>query len=165
LVLRSDSTIISIPRLHAITLKGRHMKAPFLPIAPFLVGFAAPALACNPIQPENFSAFFDGFSSDKAFAVSRTIYPSARIRYEYGVEDGKQQITEIRRTVSKKEDMKYPPIGVYTRSMGLEPKPREVSRTQAVIALSAPENSGLLTYHFTLKQGCWFLQEIQQHLL
>jgi hypothetical protein len=46
------------------------------------------------------------------------IYPSARIRYEYGVEDGKQQITEPRRMVSKKEDMKYPPIGVYTRSMG-----------------------------------------------
>jgi hypothetical protein len=42
------------------------MKAPFPPLAPFLVGFAAPALACDPVQPENFSAFFDGFSSDKA---------------------------------------------------------------------------------------------------
>lgn len=141
------------------------MKASFLPQASLLIGLTAPAFACDSSRPEDFSTFFAGFSNDKAFAVSRTIYPSARIRYEYGMEDGKQQITEIRRVVTKKEDMKYPAIGAYTQSMGLELKPKEVSRAQAVIELVQPESSSLLTYHFALKQGCWFLQEIQQHLL
>lgn len=141
------------------------MKASFLLLAVFLSGQAASALACDANRPENFSAFFASFSADKTFAVSRTIYPSARIRYEYGMEDGKQQITESRRTVSKKEDMKYPSIGAYTQSMGLALKPREVLQTQAVVELVQPGTGGLLTYHFSLKQGCWFLQEIQQHLL
>ena len=141
------------------------MKASSLPLASLIVGLSDPALACNANRPEDFSTFFAAFSADKAFAVSRTIYPSSRIRYEYGMEDGKQQITEIRRTVTKKEDMKYPAIGAYTQSMGLELRPKEVSRTQAVIELVQPETSSLLTYHFALRQGCWLLQEIQQHLL
>lgn len=138
-----------------------------------LPGFAAvlpivlsgPVLACDSKQPEDFSTFFTKFSGDKAFATSRTIYPSTRTRYEYRMEDGKQQITERRRKVAKRDDANYPSLGEYMQSIGLESKPQEVSGKEAVVELFKPGTRGLLTYHFSLTRGCWFLREIQNHSL
>ncbi|MDB5770672.1 MAG: hypothetical protein JWM42_1046, partial [Burkholderia sp.] len=36
---------------------------------------SAPAFACDPKLPEDFTAFFAKFSDDKDFALSRTVYP------------------------------------------------------------------------------------------
>jgi hypothetical protein len=130
-----------------------------------LITLSAPAFACDPKQPEDFSRFFSTFSSDKAFAISRTIYPSIRTRYEYRLEEGKQQITERRQKVAKQDDAKYPPLDEYMKSIGLEPKPQEVSAKETVVELSKPGSSGLLTYHFSLMRGCWYLREIQNHSL
>ena len=69
-----------------------------------VAGLPVAAIACDAQRPENFSSFFDHFSSDKNFAFSRTIYPSTRVRLEYGMEGGKQQITEQRRTVTALRD-------------------------------------------------------------
>jgi hypothetical protein len=130
-----------------------------------LIALSVPALACDLKQPENFSSFFSNFSSDKAFAVSRTIYPFVTTRYEYRLEDGKQQITERRRKVAKQDDAKFPPLDEYMKSIGLRSKPQEILGKEAVVELFKPGSSGLLTYHFSLTRGCWYLREIQNHSL
>jgi hypothetical protein len=130
-----------------------------------LIGMSTSVLACDPRQPEDFSAFFASFSGDKAFAVDRTIYPSLRVRYEYGIEEGKQQITEVKVRVSKQEDRKYPALGETMKSVGLESTAKEVSRTETVVEVFKPGTNGLVTYHFSLRRGCWFLREIQNHAL
>jgi hypothetical protein len=127
--------------------------------------FFAQAIACDPKHPEEFPEFFASFLEDKSFAVSRTIYPSAVVRYEYRIEDGKQQITESRKKMNRDEDMRYPGLGEYMKSIGLEHRPQELSANEAVVEISKSGNSGLLTYHFSLNRGCWFLREIQNHSL
>jgi hypothetical protein len=125
----------------------------------------SPAFACDQKQREDFTTFFTRFSDDKAFALSRTIYPSTRTRYEYRMEDGKQQITERQRKVAKQDDARYPPLGEYMKSIGLQSKPQEISGNEAVVEVFRPGAHGLLTYHFSLTRGCWFLREIQNHSL
>lgn len=127
--------------------------------------FSIQAIACDPRRPEEFSGFFASFLEDKSFAVSRTIYPSAVVRYEYRIEDGKQQITESRRKMTRDEDMRYPGLGEYIRSIGLEARPQEISTNEAIVEMTQAGKSGLLTYHFFLNRGCWFLREIQNHSL
>jgi hypothetical protein len=126
---------------------------------------SAPAFACDPKHPEDFTAFFTKFSDDKDFALSRTVYPSVRTRFEYRMEDGKQQITERQRKVARQDDARFPALGEYMKSIGLESKPQEVSKNEAVVEVSKPGIRGLATYHFSLARGCWFLREVQNHSL
>ncbi|WP_019140007.1 hypothetical protein [Noviherbaspirillum massiliense] len=132
-------------------------------LASILLGISLSTFACDPHRPEDFSAFFKNFSADKAFATSRTLYPSTRVLYQYSLEDGKQQITETRRKVTKQEDMKYLPLQEYVNSYGLTLTPLEVTPTRAVIEASS--TGWQMDYHFSLSQGCWFLEEIWQHML
>lgn len=128
-----------------------------------LVSLSTSVLACDPKQSEDFSAFFARFSDNKAFAVSRTDYPSGRIQYDYAMEDGKQQITELRRKVTRQEDMKYLPLGQYMTYLGLESRSQQVSAAAWIVEVFKPGADGLLAYHFALRRGCWFLREIQSH--
>jgi hypothetical protein len=130
-----------------------------------LIGLCAQAFACGPNEPEDFSGFFTKFADNKTFAMARTVYPVVTVNYEYGIEDGKQQITEVRRHTAKQDDMKYPPLADFLTSMGLESRHQDVSRTGAVVEVFKPGSNGLLTYHFALAGGCWFLREIQNHRL
>jgi hypothetical protein len=134
-------------------------------VAASLIGLSASALACDAKQPEDFSAFFTRFSDNKAFAVSRTDYPSGRVQYDYGMEEGKQQITESRRRVTKQEDMKYLALGHYMKYLGLESRQQQVSQSAWIVEVFKPGTDGMLAYHFTLRRGCWFLREIQSHSL
>jgi hypothetical protein len=134
-------------------------------IAAWFMLFSAQALACDPKRAEEFSDFFASFLEDKSFAVSRTTYPSAIVRYEYRIEDGKQQITESRRKMSREDDMRFPGLGEYMKSIGLEARVQEISTNEAVMEIFKTGNTGLLTYHFSLNRGCWFLREIQNHSL
>lgn len=128
-----------------------------------LSGFSLHAHACSVAQPEEFPAFFSRFSSSKEFALSRTLYPSPRVRYDYRVEDGKQEITETRRKASRQEDLKYLPLKEHVSAFGLKLAPPEVSQKTAVAHVSS--DAWQMSYHFALSQGCWFLQEIQQHVM
>jgi hypothetical protein len=121
--------------------------------------------ACNAKQTEDFATFFNRFSDDKSFALSRTIYPSPRTWYEYRIEDGKQQITELQRKVAKQDDAKYPPLGEYIKSIGLVSKQQEISGNEAIVEIFKPGTQGVIAYHFALARGCWFLREIQNHSL
>jgi hypothetical protein len=133
--------------------------------AVFMIAMPGQVHACDSTHPENFTTFFTRFSGDKAFALSRTIYPSTRTHYEYRMEDGKQQITERQRKVAKRDDANYPPLGEYIKSIGLESKAQVLSADEAIVEIFKPHTSGLLTYHFSLTRGCWFLREIQNHSL
>lgn len=126
---------------------------------------SASVFACDSAHPEDFSGFFARFAKDKAFAVKRTLYPSLRTRYEYGLENGKQQITETHLKVSKQEDMRYPALGEYLMSVGLEPAPKQVSGTEALVEITQPGAAWLVTYYFSARRGCWFLREIRNHAL
>jgi hypothetical protein len=130
-----------------------------------LIVLASPVLACDAKHPEDFTSFFTKYSDDKEFALSRTIYPSLRTRYEYRIEDGKQQITERQRKVARQDDAKFPPLGEYMKSIGLESRPQQITKNEATVELSKPGSQGLLTYHFSLTRGCWFLREVQNHSL
>jgi hypothetical protein len=130
-----------------------------------LAASAVSAQACSARQPEALPAFFETFINDKDFAISRTIYPSARVRFQYGMENGKQEIIETRRTASRRDDMKYPALGDYIRTTGIESELQQKTPTSAVARLSRPGTSTLVTYHFLLANGCWFLREIQDHAL
>ena len=125
----------------------------------------ASLLACDAKRPEPLAGFFEQFLNDKRFAVSRTLYPAQRVHYRYGLQDGKQEITESRRSMIKLEDAKYPPLGDYIRSMGFAPALRQTSPTNGVARLSRTDGGWLLDYQFSLKDGCWYLREIQHHAL
>jgi hypothetical protein len=130
-----------------------------------LMALASPVLACDTKHSENFTSFFTKFSENKEFALGRTVYPSIRTRYEYRIEDGKQQITERQRKVARQDDAKYPPLGEYMKSIGLQSKAEQISGNEAVVELFKPGSRNLLTYHFSLTRGCWFLREVQNHSL
>ncbi|RJF97264.1 hypothetical protein [Noviherbaspirillum saxi] len=122
-------------------------------------------LACEARQPENFSGFFNRFAEDKNFAASRTVYPSLRIRYDYGLEGGKQQITESRRTVSRQGDVASQTMGHFIQTNQLEYTTSGISKDKVVVDVLKPGRDWVLSYHFLSKGGCWFLREIQYHAL
>jgi hypothetical protein len=51
------------------------------------------------------------------------------------------------------------------KSIGLESRPQQITKNEATVELSKPGSQGLLTYHFSLTRGCWFLREVQNHSL
>jgi hypothetical protein len=130
-----------------------------------LAGLPLAAFACDAQRPENFSSFFSHFSNDKNFAFSRTIYPSTRVRLEYGIEGGKQQITEQRRTVTRQGDAASSALGDYIKANQLEFTVDESAKGKTVVDVFKPDRDWVLSYHFMSKNGCWFLREIQYHAL
>ena len=130
-----------------------------------LIGTPLAASACDALRPENFSNFFDHFSNDKNFAFSRIIYPSTRVRLEYSIENGKQQITEQRRRVTRQGDAASSALGDYIKANQLEFTVDDSTKGKAVVDVFKPDRDWILSYHFMSKNGCWFLREIQYHAL
>lgn len=139
------------------------MNARYVLMTCILAMSTASAIACGPQQPEDFSVFFKNFTSNKNFSMDRTIYPSMRIRYEYRLDSGKQEITETHRKVTRQEDRKYLALQEYVATNRLTIGRPEVTQNDAEVEISSPDWQ--LNYHFALRQGCWFLHEIQQHVM
>jgi hypothetical protein len=67
--------------------------------------------------------------------------------------------------MTRQEDMKYPALGEIMKSAGLDSAPKQVSGTETLVEIVKPGSAGLVMYHFTLRRGCWFLREVQNHRL
>jgi len=150
---------------NAATGDNMHIRTAIAAVLLTVAGWPLAAFACDAHRPEEFSSFFSHFSTDRDFAFNRTIYPSARVRLEYGIEGGKQQIIERRRTVTRQGDAASPALGDYIKSNQLEFTVVSIESGKTVVDIFKPDLDWVLSYQFVSKNGCWFLREIQYHAL
>ncbi|OAM53071.1 hypothetical protein A7981_06525 [Methylovorus sp. MM2] len=125
------------------------------------------AAECSASHQEVFADFFNRFSSEKKFAVSRTIYPLRVLLLEFGLndklEDDYSSSFKLKLT-SKAEDSKYPSLGNYMNDNGLVAETNIKTRTTEVHVFK-PDTDWSVMYRFLMKKHCWYLHEIEDDSL
>lgn len=120
---------------------------------------------CKSITAENFQDFIDEFAASKPLAMSRTIYPTYTLRHEVGVENGKEIVSAVKTTVSKTKDESTPTIKQILVKNQMAMNVKDLRKKQATVEIFKPDTDWLLTYHFVVRQGCWYLHHIEDHSL
>jgi len=124
----------------------------------------AQAEKCNSPTDENFLTFFHHFTSDKSFAIGRTLYPLKVRAQQYGIDQlGNDLSSAIRLYRTEQEDKAIPTLAVTMQQGNLLAKVHETSATTSVVQLFADNPEWGQTYHFSLRGKCWFLREFREH--
>jgi hypothetical protein len=117
---------------------------------------------CMSSGQEDFSRFFADFTSDKAFAVRRTIYPLSVVHWHHGM-DGTEVAPPERSALEQQQDEARPSLSAFIQENGLASSILDASSKAAIVEVSREGTSWVMTYHFLRKGGCWFLREFQDH--
>lgn len=117
---------------------------------------------CTSSSQEDFARFFSRFSSDKAFAVRRTIYPLSMVQWDHGM-DGNDVAPPKRSTRGQEQDQAMPSLASFMSENGLASNVLDANSRAAIVEVSREGTSWVMTYHFLRKGGCWFLREFQDH--
>lgn len=111
---------------------------------------------CESRGPEPFLVFVETFRRGKAFAINRTKYPLLLLRHGPAEPGVNATNTRIRAA----DDTSTPALADYTRAAGLQ-----LSISSVTVRTEKPDSDWLLTYHFVRKDGCWFLERVEEHSL
>ena len=109
-------------------------------------------------RPENFDTFFARFTQDAAFAVSRTQFPLQCWLWQYGM-DGKgndESAPEIS-VISRAQFVQSPSLAHFMTQNGLRKVRQSMVTDNAVVDIGKEGTGWLVSYHFKLQHGCWFL--------
>jgi hypothetical protein len=121
---------------------------------------------CWSTETEDFTAFFFRFANEKPFAVTRTIFPLKQVRWEDGIDaKGNDDSAPIYSSISKVEFSAEPSLSTYMKENGLVANIKQLATNDAVVEVFKPDTDWLTTYHFLLKDNCWFLHEYHDHSL
>jgi hypothetical protein len=142
---------------HFLTMRRLLILMWFLSLSAF-----ASAEECTSSGEEDFARFFSDFSSDKAFAVRRTIYPLSVVQWHHGM-DGNDVAPPKRSTLEQRQDLARPSLSSFMRENGLASNILDANGKAAIVEVSKDGTSWVMTYHFLRKGGCWFLREFQDH--
>lgn len=126
----------------------------------------ATAGTCESKHTEKFAAFFDRFSTEKAFAIDRTLYPLRLRVWEYGLDEkGNDTSSPILKLVTKNQDQSEPSLSTYMEENNLNFKITESSQKSTKVHLFKEGTDWSTVYHFVNKNRCWFLRDIEDFSL
>lgn len=124
------------------------------------------AFDCKGSEKESFPTFFERFSHDKRFAVSRTIYPIRSIKWEFGADDkGNDVSAPTRSTISKETNSKAPALSAYMTDNGLTARTKPLSQRVVEIEVLKPDTDWIVIFRFARKGHCWFFTEYEDQSL
>jgi hypothetical protein len=122
----------------------------------------ASAEECKRTEKEDFSQFLTRFSGDKAFAVSRTVYPLNVVLWHHGL-DGSDVAPPTRSLLAKEKEEAAPSLDSYMNDNGLTSYVLAVESRAALIEMYRDGTNWVETFHFTRTGRCWYLREVQDH--
>ena len=126
----------------------------------------ATAGSCKSNQSESFVTFFDKFSSEKEFALSRTIYPLKFKKWEHGLDEkGNDASSPTLKFITKKEEEKGSSLSYYMKKNSLDFEITENLEDSAKVKIYKEGTDWMMDYHFMNKSNCWFLREIEDFSL
>lgn len=130
----------------------------------------SPALAtagsCESKHSEKFEVFFDKFSTEKEFAVGRTLYPLRLRLWEYGLDEkGNDASSPILKFVTKAQDQNKPSLSSYIQENSLDFKITQNLQKSAKVHIFKEGTDLSVIYLFVNKNRCWFLREIEDRSL
>jgi hypothetical protein len=139
------------------------MRPSLLLLLAILAGCTHPSgQGCSSVQPESFRPFLVRFLADKQFAMSRTVYPLLTVNHGAG-DDGSDVVTKTYST--REQDSKSPAINGYMKENGLVHEVKSTNESTALVTINKPDTDWLYDLHYTRKNGCWMLTEIQDYSL
>lgn len=135
-----------------------------LPFFLLLLLPTAHANECPSGAPEAFASFFSRFADDKAFAISRTVFPLRAKRLEFGLPpQGNNAPMPVRFRIAKPQYENQPSLSAYIKHNQLKSRVRRLGSHSAVVAIYKEDSDWLTTEHFVRRDNCWFLHEHQDH--
>lgn len=139
-----------------------HTLAAFLLSAPI----AALAVDCSASRPEAFAPFFDRFSSEPAFALSRTVFPLQVLKWEYGLDSGGKDVSApVKSLLSRDAFAQQSALKNYWADNGLQARIKKVAPAAAAVEVSKDSSDWLVSYRFKIKSGCWYLWQYEDQSL
>lgn len=118
---------------------------------------------CTLTADEPFVRFFDAFSRDKAFAMTRTVYPLVLLLHPMADDDEVLGNQIVEKRLAQGDDARMEALAPYARDNGLQLSTASLSRTEATVRMEKPDTDWLLTYHFVREGRCWTLRRIEDH--
>jgi hypothetical protein len=135
----------------------------------FLLGLStgsATGLACSSTQSEPFDGFFQRFSSDRTFALERTVLPLQMWQWEYGVDaNGKDDSAPKKSLLARNDYLKWPVLKEHMTQNGLQSKVKSRKKTATVVEVFKPDTDWLVSWHFRAQSGCWYFWRHEDHSL
>lgn len=132
-------------------------------LMPLLVVPAVVQAQCTAAADEPFARFFDTFSGDKAFAMTRTVYPLILLLHPMADDDEVLGNQIVEKRLARDDDARMEALAPYARDNGLQLSTASLSRTEATVRMEKPDTDWLLTYHFVREGRCWTLRRIEDH--
>ena len=124
---------------------------------------ASLAIVCSSSRPEAFAAFFERFSVEPAFAINRTVFPLQVLKWEYGVDNsGKDESAPVKSSLAKDSFAKWKSLNSYMKDNGLQARVKKVTAIAAVVDIFKDSSDWLVSYHFKVKSGCWYLWQYEE---
>lgn len=124
------------------------------------------ALDCSYARPEAFASFFERFGKEPAFAISRTVFPLQFLKWEYGIDSsGKDESAPVKSFLPKESFANWKALNSYMKDNGLQFRFKKVTATVAVVDVFKDSSDWLVSYHFKVKSGCWYLWQYEDQSL
>lgn len=131
----------------------------FLIFTLYFLSYSSVAMAsCVSEAVENFHDFFEKFSKDKKFAISRTNYPVDVIGIHYREKvNGKYNGAQIsQESISIKQDISLPSLNSWMNSQSLRIDKITVLKNDATVDMSNSGKTKSYYYRFSIKKNCWY---------
>ena len=114
--------------------------------------------SCSPRHPERFSEFLTRFSADKEYAATRTVFPLRVLVWEYGADANGQDMSRVKQSrISRTQYLKSPSLAEHMEENELTSMVKRQTKTVAVLEVFKDSSDWLVSLHFRLQKGCWFL--------
>lgn len=119
-------------------------------------------------RDEDFNSFFTQYSTNKAFSLSRSVFPIRSFKYEYGVDQhGKEETAVIETRVVSDTLAKQPTLSEYAATNGLsvEIQPAPDTPLKHRVKVYKQGTDWLVEYHFIKTDNRWYLYETHDYSL
>jgi hypothetical protein len=138
----------------------------FLPFLLFCLPLQANAAHCSASTPEAFEQFFTRFAENKAFAISRTVFPLQSSAWEYGLDETNVDVSApVKWAVSREKFSRTPSLSVHMKENGLRSNIQSLTSKEAVVEIFKPNTDWLTANIFRRHGNCWWFHEYQDHSL
>lgn len=137
-----------------------------LSILTFLFWVAGCADAAT--QNESFNSFFTQYSTNKTFALSRSVFPLRSFKYKYGVDQQGKEETALIETKELAETLaKQPTLSEYAAKNGLSVarQPAQDTSLKRIVNVYKQGTDWLIEYHFVKTDSRWYMHEIRDYSL
>lgn len=117
---------------------------------------------CSNEYPEVFERFFEHFSTNTAFALSRTRLPLQKLKWEYEIDEkGNDSSAPEKSTIFRDDYISWPSLAAYMEKNGLAIIRRRKNGRDMVVDINKESTDWLFSYHFKMESGCWYFWQYE----